>query len=71
MTMVTLNQILRSSFSAIFHHPQLLSDLAQSANDFFVPASKSKYYVRDSDVVAELLDILLRPPQIMSRETRE
>lgn len=71
MTVVTLNQVLRSNFSAFLHHPQLLSNLAQSANDLLIPACKSKYHVRNSDVVAELLYILLRPAQIMSRETRE
>lgn len=60
MTVVTVYQILRSNFSAFLHHPQLLSNLTQSANDFLVPACKSEYYVGYSNVITELLDILLR-----------
>lgn len=70
MTMVTLNQILRGNFSTFLQHPQLSGDLAQSADDFLVPPCKTKNYVRYPDVVAKLLDVLLRPAQVMSRDAR-
>ena len=71
MTMATLNQIFGSDSSAFLQHPQLPGDLAQPTDDFLVSPCKIKYYVRNSDVVAEVLDMLLRPAQVMSGEARE
>jgi len=70
MTVVTLNQILRGNFSTFLQHPQLSGDLTQSADDFLVPPCKTKNHVRYPDVVAKLLDVLLRPAQVMSRDAR-
>ena len=70
MTVVTLNQILRSNFSTFLQHPQLSGDFAQSADDFLVPTCETKDHIRYPDVVAKLLDVLLRPAQVMSRDAR-
>ena len=49
---------------------RLPTDLRQTANYHLVTAHKPVQRVRDPDLVTKLLHELLRPPQVMSRDSR-
>ena len=69
--MATFNQILCSNLSAFLPQLHLIGDLAKSANDFLVAMCKCEYHVWNSNIVAELFHVLLRPTQVVPREARE
>lgn len=59
--MIREHSLLRARFPAFLQEPDLFRDIAQLADDFFVPIDKREDGVRNAGVTAKLHHQFLRP----------
>lgn len=65
-----LHHLLDTCLSAFFVDLDLLCDFTEPTDDFFVALSKPVDHIGNLGLGTELFDILLRLPQIVSRNAR-